>query len=89
METIPFHIQEIARLYPVVAGMDHNLADGRIDNWTLMFLHSGDELPRPGGYISHRTNYTLPKRMLAFGEVWVHLGNGYFKQVIKRQLNAR
>jgi hypothetical protein len=86
METIPFHIQEIAKLYPVVAGMDHNYADGRIDNWAILFLHTNQELPKPGGYISIHSKVSLPKKMLDFGEVWVHLSNGYFKQVIKKKL---
>lgn len=88
MEHIPFHIQEIAKLYPVIAGIDHNLAEGQIENWAIMFLHTNQELPRPGGYISLHSKITFPTKMVDFGEVWVHLGNGYFKQVLKRKLKV-
>jgi hypothetical protein len=100
METIPFHIYEISRLYPVLASADGNIAEGEIQLWNAMFKQNKIDLPRPGSYVSIHAKYTLPRPIYTsvnpilhehttyvdYGEVWVHLSNGYFKQVLKRKL---
>ena len=88
MENIPFHIAEIAKLYPIVASIENNLADGKIQIWDTIFIQNNLELPKVGSYLPTRTKYTLPTKFVDYGEVWVHLGNGYFKQVIKRKIGS-
>jgi hypothetical protein len=99
METIPFHIQEIAKVYPILASAANNIAEGDIQEWGGLFVELKLDLPRPGSYTSIHSKITIPinnymsSELLGgrstdvdYGEVWVHLGNGYFKQVLKRKI---
>jgi hypothetical protein len=90
MENLPFHIKEISKLYPIVTSFEGNLAEGIIQNWDTIFIQNKVSLPRPGAYVSIRSKYTLPcpgsPIYSDYGEVWTHLGNGYFKQVIKKKI---
>lgn len=102
METIPFHIQEISKLYPVLGSTDDNIASGEIQLWSIMFKQNKVDLPRPGSYVAIHAKYSLPIQYdisinptwlesvthVDYGEVFVHLGNGYFKQVLKRKLKV-
>lgn len=86
MEKVPFHIQEISKLYEVIKSVNNNLADGKIENWASHFSPDHD-LPKSGGYITLVTTIYFNFKHVNFSEVWVHLGNGYFKQCLKKQMD--
>jgi hypothetical protein len=86
MENVPFHIQEIAKLYHTTDTSKNNLADGRIENWND--LVSGKyEFPTPGAHVFINTSLYLHFKTRKFVEIWVHLSAGYFKQLVKTQLD--
>jgi hypothetical protein len=84
---IPFHIQEIAKLYPVLSAPDNNLADGRIENWSEMISYR-HELPRPGEYMELSISVYFDFKNHKYKEVWVYLGNYFFKQIYKKKVSV-
>jgi hypothetical protein len=79
---IPFHIQEIAKLYPIFSAPENNLADGKIENWYKII--SDKSTFRPGEYVFLITHVYLHFKTAVYNETWVYLGNHYFKQVLKK-----
>jgi hypothetical protein len=86
MGTIPFHIQKIEKLYPILEGDPHNFANGIIENWNGI-VSSNFEFPRPGAFVVINTTMYLNFKTHRFNEMWVHLGSGYFKQIVKTQID--
>src|SRR5271155_1980256 len=79
---IPFHIQEIAKLYPVIKSTENNIADGRVENWSNL-ISDKIELPKPGAYLKLNSYVYLNFKTEVIEEVWVYLGGSYFKQICK------
>lgn len=64
----PYHIAEIAKLYPVIHTLVKNKSKGEISKFVLEqnALRVGQAL-----ILNHDR------------EIWIHLGNDYFKNIVK------
>ena len=83
---VPFHIQEIARLYPVLTSPSNNMADGRIERWSQLSENCGRDPLRPGSYLKIEITVCLENPFLVCREVWVYLGADYVKQIFKPKI---
>jgi hypothetical protein len=70
---VPFHIKEIGRMYPILHTVAGNQAVGEIR--LFVFNHKENSL---------RVGQALIKReKKGLTSTWIHLGNDYFKLVMK------
>lgn len=65
---LPYHIQQVSRLYPVIDTLIGNKADGEIRLFTI----ENNTLRVGQGLVLRKDK-----------DVWVHLGNNYFKNTVK------
>jgi len=65
---IPYHIEELAKLYPVVHTVPYNKSTGEIKHFSLSYnpCRVGQAL-----ILNHDR------------EIWIHLGKDYFKNIVK------
>lgn len=72
VETVPFHIKEISKIYPILHTVAGNRAVGEIKR----FVFEHENVLQPGQVIivngKNKTDC-----------IWTHLGNDYFKLVMK------
>ena len=65
---LPYHVQQISRLYPIIDTLIGNKADGEIRLFSIE-----DNKLRVGQALLLRKDK----------EVWIHLGYNYFKNTVK------
>jgi hypothetical protein len=73
-EKIPFHIQAISKVYPVLS-TEGNLAKGEIRKFQFV------ESQRGRTEIGKRVTTMEIINNQDYGAIWVHVGNDYFKMI--------